>query len=539
LGKESKVKGMSKNVRAFKKRLKALIVFRAAFVTLLLGSSFIFKAGYEKFPHPHALSYLIIFLYVLTVTYSLLLEKIKRLFAFAYAQLVVDVILGVTLIYITGGIESWFSFTLVLTVISSSIVLNKRAGYITATLSSILYGTLINFQFQRLLLSNTGHIMEAKDYFYNIFIHIVSFYLTAYLSGYLSSGLEKAARKLDEKATDFRDLEFFNLEVIESLPSGLFTTDTSGSVLIFNRAAERITGCKKDSVIGRRINEVLPIFKPIGGRSEEVMMVEGFQRVIGFQITPLKDISGNNTGFIGIFQDLTELKRFEAEVKRKEKWAAIGELSSNIAHEIRNPLASLKGSIEMLQDGTIPNDHRKRLMEIALKEMECLNRIITDFLTYSRPTPPEFQRFELHSILDETTELLKHAEQNRGNISIEKKYAGRLEVNADPQKLRQVFWNLGINAIEAMPDGGELLVSTRNTDKTVEITFKDSGAGIDKHNMERIFYPFFTTKDNGTGLGLSIAYRIIEEHAGRINVESNPGIGTTFEVILPKTDGKV
>jgi two-component system sensor histidine kinase PilS (NtrC family) len=225
-------------------------------------------------------------------------------------------------------------------------------------------------------------------------------------------------------------------------------------------------------------------------------------------------------------------------MKLKEKWAALGELSSNIAHEIRNPLASLKGSIEILKEDTMPQSQKQRLMEIALKEMERLNRIITDFLTYSRPANSEFKRCELHNILDETIELLKHVEQNRGNISISKKYTGRLEVYADPQKMRQVFWNLGLNAVEAMPEGGEIVVSTRITNTTVEITFQDSGTGIEDHNVERIFYPFFTTKGNGTGLGLAIAYRIIEEHAGTISVKSNPGFGTAFEVILPKTNGK-
>jgi len=139
-------------------------------------------------------------------------------------------------------------------------------------------------------------------------------------------------------------------------------------------------------------------------------------------------------------------------------------------------------------------------------------------------------------MLDETIELLKNVEEN--NISINKEYTGRLEVDADPQKMRQVFWNLGINSIEAMPEGGELIISTRNMDRAVEITFKDFGAGIDKKNIEKIFYPFFTTKEHGTGLGLSIAYRIIEEHNGRINVNSSPGVGTTFEIIMPKTDEK-
>lgn len=530
---------MSEDAATLRKKIKALIVFRVVFVTLLLGSSFLFK-GYEKLPHVHALSYLIISLYVLTIIYSLLLGKIKNLVAFAYTQLLLDVIFEIMLIYITGGIESWFSFTLILTIISASIILNKRAGYITATCSSILYGVLINLQFYSLLPLTNADITEEKDYLYNIFVHIISFYLVAYLSGYLSSRLEKTVKKLEKKDIDLRDLEFFNREVVESLPSGLFTTDTAGNVLVFNRAAEKITGIKKSSVIGHRIDTVLPFFRfPFSeGRKEDIIIADGVQKVIGINISTLKGIDENFRGYIGIFQDLTQIKRLETEMKQKEKMATIGELSSNIAHEIRNPLASLKGSIEMLKEDTVGEGYKKKLMEIALKEMERLNLIITDFLTYSRPTPPEFKRFELHSMLDETIELLKNVEQNKGDVSIRKNYSGTLEVNADPQKMRQVFWNFGINAIEAMPEGGELIISTRNTDRVVGITFKDFGVGIDGKDVERIFYPFFTTKEHGTGLGLSIAYRIIEEHKGSINVNSSPGVGTTFEIILPKTDGK-
>jgi len=528
---------MSEDAATLKIKIKALIVFRVVFVTLLLGSSFLF-VGYEKFSYVHVLSYLIIPLYTITIIYSLLFGKIKNLIAFAYTQLLLDVIFEIILIYITGGIESWFSFTLILTVISSSIVLNKSAGYIIATCSSVLYGLIVTLPFYRSPPITSEGLTDEKDYLYKLFVHIISFYLTAYLSGYLSSRLEKTTQKLEKKDLDLRDLEFFSREVVESLPSGLFTTNISGNVLIFNRAAERITGIRKGSIIGQRIDSVLPFFKfPFSeGRKEDIIIVEGVQKIIGLGISTLRGIDESTKGFIVIFQDLTQLKRLETEMKQKEKWAAIGELSSNIAHEIRNPLASLKGSIEMLKEDSVSKNYKKRLMEIALNEMERLDRIITDFLTYSRPTPPEFKRFELHSMLDETIELLKNVEQN--NISINKKYTGRLEVDADPQKMRQVFWNLGINSIEAMPEGGELIISTRNMDRYVEIIFKDFGAGIDGKNIEKIFYPFFTTKENGTGLGLAIAYRIIEEHNGRINVNSSPGVGTTFEIILPKTDEK-
>ncbi|HYA32362.1 MAG TPA: ATP-binding protein, partial [Thermodesulfovibrionales bacterium] len=207
--------------------------------------------------------------------------------------------------------------------------------------------------------------------------------------------------------------------------------------------------------------------------------------------------------------------------------------SANMAHEIRNPLASLKGSIEMLKEGALTKDHGEKLMNIALNEMDRLNKIITDFLTYSRPKSPEFFRFDLHTMLDEIIELIRSAAVNTDNIVIRKEFGGKREIIADPLKLRQVFLNLGMNALESMPEGGELLISTRSSKERVTVSVRDSGIGIPKDNLKDIFYPFFTTKDKGTGLGLSIAYRIIEEHNGKLTVKSTPGQGATFEVVLP------
>ena len=236
-------------------------------------------------------------------------------------------------------------------------------------------------------------------------------------------------------------------------------------------------------------------------------------------------------GFIGIFQDLSQIKKLEAEMKNKEKWAAIGELSANIAHEIRNPLASLRGSIEILREGKLPEKHKEKLMNIALSEMDRLNNTISDFLAYSSPKPLEKKIVDLHPVLDSTLELLIHSENN-GGITIKKNFEGQLFSHADPEKIRQVFWNLGINAYEAMGNGGELTVSTEDTPPYVTISFSDTGSGIPQSDIDKIYYPFFTTKDSGTGLGLSIAYRIIEEHNGRLLVTSNPGIKTTFKIIL-------
>jgi len=518
---------------ALSSRIKALIGFRALFVTLLLGSSFLFKIDYLGSPRPQLISYFIITLYSLTIIYSLLVTRVRNLLLFGYIQLMLDVVAEIGLIFITGGIESWFSFTLILTVLSSSIVLNKRAGYIIASLSSISYGILLDLQFYKMLPIAYEGIMGEKQFLFNIFMNVTSLYITAYLAGYLSYRLEKTVEKLEEKNSNIKDLEFFNTKVIESLPSGLFTADIEGAVLIFNHAAELISGIKKETVIGRPINTALPFLSspPKSGKYEKILSVADSEKIIGLNITILRDINENKTGYIGIFQDLTEKKKLESEMKNKEKWAAIGELSANIAHEIRNPLASLRGSIEMLKEGKIPEKHKGKLMDIALSEMERLNNTISDFLTYSSPKPLEIQPVDLHSILDSTLELLKNTEHKNG-ISIKRDFEGQLFIHADPEKIRQVFWNLGANAFEAMENSGELTISTKNSLKNVTVSFSDTGSGISQANIDKIFYPFFTTKEKGTGLGLSIAYRIIEEHNGRLIVTSRPGIKTTFEIIL-------
>lgn len=517
------------------KRLKALILFRAFFVTLLLGTFLIFEIGFYKFPYPRAILYIIVPLYVLSVVYAVLLPRVKNLPAFAYLQLSVDSLSAIALIFVTGGIESWFSFVMLLVVIASAITMNKKAGYVTATICSILYGTMIDLQFYRVIPLAYDLSAKERDFLYNIFSHITSLYLTAYLAGYMSSRLEKTSKRLAEKDSDLKDLAFFNRELIEGLPSGLLTTDLSGRVQIFNKAAENITGIPRSTAVQKNMMEIFPfITSPVETqRAEGVVVFNGGERTIGLTISGSTDSSGQKTGYTCIFQDITELKNLEAELKHKETLAAIGELSANMAHEIRNPLASLKGSIEMLKERTLTKDHGEKLMNIALSEMDRLNKIITDFLTYSRPRDPEFFRFDLNAMLDETVELIRNATTNTDMISIRKRFQGRREIVADPQKLRQVFLNLGMNAIESMHNGGELIISTRDLNNMVVVSVSDSGVGIPQESLKDIFYPFFTTKDKGTGLGLSIAYRIVEEHNGRITVKSTPGHGTTFEVAIP------
>lgn len=517
------------------KRLKALIIFRAFFVTFLLGTFLVFKIGYDKFPYHSGIPYLIVSLYTFSFVYAALLYKLNNLVTFAYVQLTIDAAATILLILFTGGIESWFSFVMILSVIASVITVNKKAGYITATLCSLLYGSMIDLQFYGVIPITFDYLVKQKDFLYNIFSHITALYLTAYLMGYLYSRLERASKRLEEKDSDLKDLAFFNEELIESLPSGLFTTDLSGTIQIFNKAAEHITGINRTQAAGQNISSIFPFISSVDEteRVEGKISVGGVLRTMGLSVSASKDTAGNKTGYICIFQDISELKNMEEELKHKETLAAIGELSANMAHEIRNPLASLKGSIEILKEGALTKDHGEKLMNIAINEMDRLNKIITDFLTYSRPRQPEFFKFDLHAVLDETIDLLNNAIVNKDGITIKKDFEGPNEIVADSQKLRQVFLNLGMNAIESLRNGGQLTIGTKLVNNRVIVIFRDSGIGIPQENLKEIFYPFYTTKDKGTGLGLSIAYRIIEEHDGRIKVHSSRGRGTTFEVFIP------
>ncbi|MDA8169007.1 MAG: ATP-binding protein [Nitrospiraceae bacterium] len=518
-------------------RLKALIAFRVLFATILLGSFLLFEIGNGVFPYGPAVLYLVAFLYFLTIVYIILLNRVRGTLL-AYAQLVIDVLTVNMLIYLTGGIESWFSFLLIITVIASGIVIGKRAGFVMAVISSILYGVMLDLQYWAVIPVPYSLNLYERDFLYNIFTNIMALYICAYLTGYLVTRVEKASLKLEKKNLDYRELSVFNREVVENVTSGLITTDMEGRVLFFNAAAESITGMKRQDAIGRDAREIFPClekFEP-NSRMEGMIRCGELKKIIGMTISGMKNTEGEPTGHIAIFQDLTQIKDMQEEIRRKEKWAAIGELSANIAHEIRNPLASLRGSIEMLKGTALNEAQKSSLMDIALAEMDRLNLIITDFLTYSRPTKPQMEPLELDILLGSTAELL--GKSAPAGVSIRTELGESMRVLADPGRLQQVFLNLGINAFDAMPGGGVLTISGHGGGGWAHVVFSDTGKGISAQEREKIFFPFYTTKDTGTGLGLSIALRIMEDHGGTIRLESREGEGSAFTVSLPFNNGR-
>ena len=540
------------------KKLKILMILRIVMVTLFLVSSIIFQIRLGRYSEVPAFYLLVIAVYLISIVYALLLNRVYNLEFFAYIQIIGDLITETFLVYITGGIDSSFSFTYIITIIYASIILYRRGGYVIAGISSILYGGLVDMQFYGFFEALPPSASSTAEVFYKIFLYVLSFLIVGLLSGSLAENLQQTDKILKEKDTDLAELQTFYKNVANSMSSGLLTTDLKGHITSFNRAAEDITGYLFEEIRGRiwyeifNLEEIRSVFNKlemlrIPFRFEgSYVRKDGAKLVLGITITSLKNESGETTGAIGIFQDLTKIKEMEDDIKKKEKLAMVGELAAGMAHEIRNPLASLSGSMQLLRNESLLSGENKKLLEIALRETEKLNRIISDFLLYARPTPLNKKRFNINELLNDTVTLLKNSKEYQNKVKISMQLENkRLMAEVDPHQMSQVFWNLSINAFQAMDNGGELIITSKKKAKKgrhysddsvkdyIEIAFKDTGNGIRHEVRDKIFYPFFTTKDRGSGLGLAIVHRIIEEHRGEIKVESKINEGSKFIIHLP------
>jgi two-component system sensor histidine kinase PilS (NtrC family) len=269
---------------------------------------------------------------------------------------------------------------------------------------------------------------------------------------------------------------------------------------------------------------------------------DGQEVPVGISFWSLRSGGGEAVGLIGVCQDLSSIKRMELHVRQADRLATIGRLSANIAHEIRNPLASLSGAIEALVRELPQDPTRDRLVEIVLRESERLNRIIRDFLEYARPAPMARHEVNLADLLEEVVLLVEHRSVPVP-LKVIREYGESLPARVDSQQLRQAIWNLCINAVQAMPDGGELRVGARflpgEASRGLQLWVGDTGHGIADTDLPHIFEPFFSTKAEGSGIGLALVYRVAQDHGGHVEVRSAPSAGATFTLTLPSTDGAV
>jgi two-component system, NtrC family, sensor histidine kinase PilS len=548
-------------MESVKTRIHWLMALRVVVVTLLLGLSLTFQV--TKGAQVETFYALIVFTYAVTIPYALILRRLTRheaLVYFAWAQVGIDFLLETVLIARTGGIESPFAVLYVITITVVSLVSRRRVGLLTASLSTILFGLLTNIQMYGFM-EGSGWLprthLSAPETFQTFGVYGLAFLIVGFLSGALADQLRLADQSLLEKEQGLTRLQAFHENIVHSISSGVFTTDEGGRITSFNPAAQEATGYGFHQVHGRHWREVFNwhpsqptdashIDCTANMRFEvECKRADGNRLILGMTVSPLHE-QGKETGLVGVFKDLTQIRDLEEEMRRKEWLASLGEMSAGMAHEIRNPLGALAGAMQMLRKDLHGDETSQRLMDIAVREATRLDTIITEFLQYARPPALDLGEYDLNKVLAETLDLVQHEARTRANMKIVTTLAnGALPGQIDQDQMKQVFWNLATNAFDAMPQGGQLSISTgcrkidvggRKAD-VVEISFQDSGEGIPKENLDKIFLPFFTTKKQGSGLGLAAVHRIVDLHGGWIKVDSEQGKGSRLVVCLPRSAG--
>jgi len=550
----------------FLDKLKWLMFSRVLIITFLLGSTVLIHsketATYLE-PYLLCLYTIIISTYFLTLVYIYFRTRVTNLVNFAFIQILLDLVYVTAIVHITGGIESIFSFLYILSIINASILLYRQGGLIIASASSILYGACLDLQYYGIIPTLTGSIpsviyYKASDIFYAIAMNITGFYVTAFLSSILAEQVRRSKEQLQEKVVDLINLEALHDNIVQSISSGILTLSQEGKITSFNRAAQEITGYGISTAFGKTFNQAFPLQK--GGHQDGIQPA-GFNNLpnrfemdfsrsdgcllnLGFSSSVLRDKTGNVTGEIFIFQDLTPYRDMEEKIKRMDRLAAVGQLAAGIAHEIRNPLTSVSGSLQVLRDETDLDDENRKLMDIALRETKRLNDLITDFLLFAQPERGEKKRINLTSLIEETLDLFLHNPECRESIQVTKSISPDIFVRGNAEHLKQVFWNILKNAAQAQPNGGFINVKGQIVDRTAHsardgspmramISIKDAGDGIAPDTQEQIFDPFFTTRELGSGLGLAISYRIIESHKGEISIQSQRDQGAEAVVFLP------
>ncbi len=541
----------------FRRKVAWLIAIRWVVSTLLLGSATIARIIAPASFAVDPFFFLISFTYALTGVYALTLRYVERQRWLVDLQLAGDAFIVSAFIHFTGGVASYFSFLYALPVIAGSILQFRRGGLMVATLSTVLYVGLVVTQY----LSAAGLLYDpwlvGRSFTlpspvvaqYTVALNVFGLFAVALLSGSLADSLRSAGARLEQASTQIADLQALNQHVIDSLPSGLATTDAALCILTFNRAAEAITGLPFRSALGRSIAEVLQMPVPAVARLQAALKIAEMRRVefryhspdgrgdleIGLTATHL-ETPGGRSGLLFSFQDVTKFKRLERDAVIQQRLAAVGEMAAGIAHEIRNPLASMSGSIQILRQELPLSAEQAQLMDIVLRESERLNTTIRSFLAYARPQRFQIARFDVRGALNDAALLLRNsAEVCEGHVIDVDAPDGALWYEADENQIKQIVWNLATNGLRAMPHGGRLkLVAARETSSEgIVLTVHDEGIGIQPDELDGLFQPFHGSFAKGSGLGLAIVHRIVTDYHGEIQVSSKPGVGTTVSVRLP------
>ena len=447
----------------------------------------------------------------------------------------------------TGGARSIFTFLYVLSVTAACVMLSRIRGLAIAAISSVLYTGIVTV---RTVLPLTMFFDAPQETtaleLVTMFLNGATLLVVAIVAGGLGERYRATRQELETRHKDLRDLQAFKDLIFQSAGTGLIALDLEHRITAFNRAAEEITGVTATRAIGQSwpalIGSAAPLASieaTIDGNPRASMRHEtalrrpdGSTVPVRMTFSALRSGEGERLGLITACEDLSAIRAMESRMRQADRLATVGRMAANIAHEIRNPLASLTGAIEVLTSPHTAEDSRERLSQIVARESERLNHIIKNFLEYARPAPLSIATYDVAAAAEEVLLLLEHR-ASPGSLKVIREFAPSVMWPVDAQQLRQILWNLCLNAVEAMPEGGELRVAIAVRGDTLEVTISDTGEGIAANDVAHVFEPFFSTKSEGTGLGLALVHRVVQEHGGDIDVRSAPGLGATFTLTLP------
>jgi two-component system sensor histidine kinase PilS (NtrC family) len=516
-----------------------LVKIRILVLTCLLGIELaIAQLTPSSFPLRLFVTVILLW-YAIAIFHLLLLAFWQEYRVQSLLQVITDLALVSLVIYATGGIDSSFNFLYPLVIIVASILLPRTWAFLTAALAFILYGTVLELTYFGVVPSYSTTHPELKSLQAIILVNLFGYLAVAYLAGQLATKLRQVDVKLKHTSGALEDLQALHENIIQSITGGLITTGLDGHITLANTAAQKLLESGEAALLGQPVNRLFldPLPQVESQRAHaEVRLVapNGYRKTFRVQVSTLAIPEKGTLGYVYTFDDLTEVRRLEREVRMQDRLAAVGRLAAAIAHEIRNPLTSIAGSVSLLSGIPDLSQEHRQLLQIVTRESERLNHIITDFLGYSRGKQYQFKKVDLLPLLEDTLTLLEHrlSAQNSAIRVEQKVQLTEAWTLADGDKIKQVFWNFCENAVRAMRDNGTLTVSVESSGEDWQVNFADTGPGMSPQLIEKIFEPFQSQFEGGTGLGLAIVYQIVQAHEGKVWARSKVGQGSVFVLKL-------